>query len=180
MALLLSACASLPFGRPQLMLEQPGESLNWSREGRFVIRTMTPQGNERGEQGRFEWLEFSSAPQTQRNVLMLLGPIGQSVGALERSTQSLRAFDEQGMLLDANDQARVMTALFSNAADRYGALQRPDGPDVHRALLQITSFFQSISRSDQRSHETSIAMPQWTIHLRVVLDPPADTIESRK
>ena len=29
------------------MLEQPGESLNWSREGRFVIRTMTPQGNER-------------------------------------------------------------------------------------------------------------------------------------
>lgn len=162
------------------MLEQPGESLHWMREGRFVIRAVSsgsPQGAERGEQGRFEWLEFKSASENQRHVLLLIGPIGQSVGALEQSARTLRAFDAQGLLLDANDQAHVMAAIFSSSTDHRGELQTAD---VNRSLRAITGFFQSISHSDQRSHETTIPLPQWTIHLRVVLEPLAENPESKK
>lgn len=147
------------------------------REGRFVIRAINAQGSERGEQGRFEWLEFKSTQQSSRAVLLLIGPIGQSVGALEQSAGALRAFDEQGLLLDANDQARVMTSIFSGSANGHHGLQIND---VQHALLQITTFFGSVSRSDQRSHETSITLPQWTIHLRVVLEPVADQIQSKQ
>lgn len=177
LSLLLAACASLPFGRPQLVLELPGESLSWTREGRFVIRAVNSQGSERGEQGRFEWLEFKGASQSSRTVLLLIGPIGQSVGALEQSAVGLRAFDEQGLLLDANDQARVMSAIFSDSANGRSSLQ---AHDVRRALLQVTAFFESVSRSQQRGHETVITLPQSTIHLRVVLEPPTNHIESKK
>lgn len=177
LSLLLAACASLPAGSPQLTLERPGESLSWMREGRFAIRAVNSQGHERGEQGRFEWFEFKGVSQSSRNVLLLIGPIGQNVGALEQFAGSLRAFNEQGLLLNANDQARIMSVIFSNSAtDRVG-LQTED---VQHTLHQITAFFQSVSRSRQSSHDTSITLPQSTIHLRVVLEPVADQIEPGK
>ncbi len=165
---LLQACSSPPKQR-QIELQGPGETLVQSRTGRFSVQVMEtpPQENPRGSQGRFEWLEYQSAQQTRR-LLLIIGPFGQSLGGIEQVTLGLRKeftlnfFDEQGLLLEKHEQWRLLSSLAG----------RPIKEDaMHRQAMQtFTRFLADAITSERRVHDIEMPLADIALRFRIALD----------
>ena len=188
--LTLAGCASFgPHMEEQhLLLERPGEALALSRSGRFSARALLAQGLERGAQGRFEWMELQSAKQ-RRQVLLLLGPLGQSAASFERplamtvaadSTQpadppspqtrpQVRIYDADGLRLGRRAQDLILGALIgtSNAA----ALSEDQTQEwLHRVMDFIAA---SITSPSGRVREASFAVSDARLVMRLAIDEEA-------
>lgn len=160
----LGGCVSLRDASPvdRLSLEKPGETVANARSGRFVIRALAGQGmegDERGAQGRFEWLEFQPTPHRSsgfdppgRQVLIWLGALGQSTGSLEKiygAQNPVRVYDDQGHPLSQRSQIRLLASLFGNAN-----AEKISDDDIAQLLNNLMAIFQQaieLSGGVQRS-----------------------------
>lgn len=189
----LTGCASLvPRSDDQrLHLERPGEALALARSGRFSARAVLAQGNERAAQGRFEWLELQSAGQ-RRQLLLLQGPLGHSVGSLERPIAltepaqrgdgaaatdearsapvgDVRVYDADGLRLDRRSQDQMLGALIgtSNASALSDA-------QTQGWLNGLMDFITATSQGPAgRVRETSFDLSQATLIMRLAMDEDA-------
>lgn len=174
----LNGCALLPGSPPteRLVLEKPGETLSKSRSGRFVIKGVSSnsgQAEERGAQGRFEWLEFqpnaTSLPgfdHRTRQVLIWMGSLGQSAGSLENVSGSVRAYDDQGLRLSQRSQTRLMTSLLG-----VGAAEKISDDQVAQLLGTLMNIFRQAADSSQASQRSSFRFGDIEVSLIVAPDP---------
>lgn len=165
---LLQACGSLP-KQQRLQLQRPDETLVQTRAGRFSVQLieMPPQENPRGSQGRFEWLEYRSAQQARR-LLLIIGPFGQSIGGIEQldlgSQQEpiLNFFDGQGLFLEKHEQWRLLSSLAGRPLEENA---------VHRQIMK--NFMRSLAEaiaSERRIHEINLPMADIALRFLIALD----------
>jgi hypothetical protein len=173
---LLGGCAFLapePPTRERLVLERQGEIVVQARAGRFVIRAQAPNADERGAQGRFEWLEYASASNDRRQVLIWLGPLGQSVASLEQrmmgqpKTASVAAFDDQGLRLAQHDQLRFLVAVLGR-----NVVASVTDQEINAALADLMGFFQDAVATQAVRHESQLRINATQISLRIAFDQP--------
>jgi hypothetical protein len=177
---LLAGCASVApnqSARERLVLEKNEERVVMARAGRFVIQTQSSNADVRGAQGRFEWLEYQSVNHGHRQVLVWLGPFGQSAASIEQriiapsatgssNTEKIIAvYDEQGFRLAHQDQLRFMSAVLGRDSPLMN-----DG-EIHAALAQVMDFFQQAIRTQALRHESQFRMGNTAVGLRIALDP---------
>lgn len=172
----LGGCAFLapePPIREQLVLERAGETVLQARAGRFVIRSQSPHMDERGAQGRFEWLEYASASNGRRQVLIWLGPLGQSVASLEQrmtgqpNTISIAVFDDRGLRLAQHDQHRFIAAVLGR--DVVASVTEQE---INAALRNLMGFFQDAVATQAARHESQLQINATQISLRIAFDQP--------
>lgn len=167
-SLALSGCASLT-PQTRIELQRHDEQLVQSRPGRFVVQAIsTPASDElRGSQGRFEWLEYRS-PQTTRTLLIIVGAFGQSLGGIEETQTELhgeprlRLFDEQGRLIDSQQQSQLVTMLAGQHV--------PAGRAQIAALQELMKFIAQAAHAGQRVHETNLMADGLQLQFRVAFD----------
>ena len=165
---MLSGCATPQHdGRERLVLERPGDVIHQSLTGRFVIRVQLPgTDEEKGGQGKFEWLDFGS-----REVLMLLGPLGQSAGTIELSQHMLKTFNDRGRRLDDEEQLQLLRGwLGHQAVDGLTPAQ------IHNGLTGILHSFRRLrdvvpQGSPPARHDTVLVFGAATVSLRIAPDP---------
>lgn len=163
---MLSGCATPQHdGRERLVLERPGDVIHQSLTGRFVIRVQLPGGDEKGGQGKFEWLDFGS-----REVLMLLGPLGQSAGTIELSRHALKTFNDRGRRLDDEEQLQFLRGwLGHRAVDGLTPAQ------IHDGLTGILHSFRrppeaAAQESPPARRDAVLVFGTATVSLRIALD----------
>jgi hypothetical protein len=172
---LLGGCAFLapePPIRERLVLERPGDVVTQARAGRFVIRSQSSTADERGAQGRFEWLEYASAPNGRRQVLIWLGPLGQSVASLEQrmtaqATGLVAAFDDRGLRLAQRDRHRFLAAVLGS-----DVVASVSDQEINAALASLMAFFQDAASTQAARHESQLQIQTTLIHLRIAFDQP--------
>lgn len=170
----IAGCASIAPDqtvRERLVLERSDEILVQTRAGRFVLQGQAPNLGERGTQGRFEWLEYRSSQGAPRQVLIWLGPLGQSAASLEQRWQpvsgpAIAAYDEQGLRLTHQDQLRFLSAVLGR-----DALAMSDD-EVYVALQSIMRFFQASVNAQATRHESQFLVGKAVIDLRIAFDQP--------
>ena len=170
----IAGCASVApdhAARERLLLERSDEVVAQNRAGRFVLQGLSSHLQERGAQGRFEWLEYRSAQGAARQVLIWLGPLGQSAASLElrRETTgrlSVAAYDDNGRRLSHQDQLRFLSSVLGN-----GALTMSDA-ETQQAMMSIMQFFQASVAAQSPRHESQLAIGKAMIHLRIAFDQP--------
>lgn len=173
---LLAGCASIApnqAAREQLQLERSDEVMVQTRAGRFILRGQTPALEERGAQGRFEWLDYRSARGTARQVLIWLGPLGQSAASLElgplasnNGSVSIAAYDENGLRLGHQDQLRFLSNVLGNDAFAMS------DAEIQSALQSIMRFFQTAVGTQTPRHESQFRIGAAIVHLRIAFDQP--------
>lgn len=185
LSVVLLGCATSPTQseREALRLESREEHIRLARSGRFVIQASSREqpGTLRGGQGRFEWL--SIAPVTagdsgsERQVLIWLGPLGQTLGSLERRTRpsnvstllglgsEIRAFDAEGLRLNNAEQLQLLVALLGAEAARFNEA------DIEETLALLMISIEQVSRSLESPRQFRFRIHQIDIVLRAVLDP---------
>ncbi len=175
---------SPPTQNERLSLDRPGEEVQAVRTGRFIIHARSQQRPDelRGGQGRFEWLQLarttSGSRPDERQVLIWLGPLGQTLGSLERntptrqggllqgmSTEKVRAYDHQGLPLDVARQTQLMESLLGDGAKEFNI------GDIDAVLTSLMTIMEAISRSNQSPREFQFQIRQTQVTLRAVLDP---------
>lgn len=157
--------------RERLVLERRDEVLAQSRAGRFVLQGLSPNLRERGAQGRFEWLEYRSTQGASRQVLIWLGPLGQSAASLELRNQTLAgpsvaAYDENGLRLSHQDQLRFLSNALGNSALAMG------DAEIEQTLQSIMQFFRSSLDAQSARHESQFAIGNALVRLRIAFDQP--------
>ncbi len=170
----IAGCASIApdhAARERLLLERSDEVVAQNRAGRFVLQGLSSNLQERGAQGRFEWLEYRSAQGAARQVLIWLGPLGQSAASLELRPQatgraSVAAYHDNGLRLGHQDQLRFLSNVLSN-----GALTISDA-ETQQAMLSIMQFFQASVAAQSPRHESQFTIGSALIHLRIAFDQP--------
>ncbi len=170
--LFVLSLAGLPLGcttispLPRFQLEQPGELLAQTASGRFVLQGTDGTGQPQGAQGRFEWLTYGST-NPSRQVLILIGPLGQSVGVLEKvsTNNSVAVYDHQGLPLGPADRRDVLVQLLGQDAGGQTAER-----DVDALLIEVVRFFGAASIAGQRRavHGFRLGPAQFT--LTVLMD----------
>ena len=176
--LVILSLAGLPLGcttispLPRFQLEQPGEPLAQTTSGRFVLRGTDSLGQPQGTQGRFEWLTYgatipSGSINPSRKVLILIGPLGQSVGVLEKvsTNNNIVVYDHQGLLLGPDHRRDVLIQLLGQDAGGQTAEQ-----DVDALLIEVVRFFDSASVAGQRRAEQGFRLGPAQFTLTVLMD----------
>lgn len=186
--LLLSGCAA-PIPQPpaveRFSLEKADEQLRLARSGRFILSVQHPQWDQRrGGQGRFEWLQLTPATampsnQVERQLLIWLGPLGQTLGSLERRLIAspagllkekrieavIHVFDAQGRPLDVQQHSWITRALLG---DTVTAL---DEVELRLLMRSLMDSFESLATLASGGREFEFSIRQLDIRLRAVLDP---------
>ncbi len=170
----IAGCASIApdhSARERLLLERSDEVIAQNRAGRFVLRGLSANLQERGAQGRFEWLEYRSAQGAARQVLIWLGPLGQSAASLELRPQtaenaSVAAYDENGLRLSHQDQLRFLSNVLGNGASTMS------DAETQQAMQSIMQFFQASVAAQSPRHESQFIIGSAVIHLRIAFDQP--------
>lgn len=189
LSLLIAGCATPPqptSPRPEqgtLQLEAPGEQVRLARSGRFVIQASSREQPDvmRGGHGRFEWLSMTPANTTdgrgERQIMIWLGPLGQTLGSLERRARpsntsallglgsEIRAFDAEGLMLNTAEQQRMLIALLGTEAAQFNAA------DIDETLTLLMISMEQMSRSLEGPREFRFRIHRTDIVLRAVLDP---------
>lgn len=187
--LLIAACATPPPPMPPqpqqgtLELERPGEEVRLFRAGRFVIQASSREQPDvvRGGHGRFEWLSIVPSGITdgrgERQIMIWLGPLGQTLASLERkarpsntsgllgSGSEIRAFDAEGLMLNTNEQQRMLSSLLGPEASRFNAA------DIDEILTMLMISMEQMGRSPEGPREFRFRIHQTEIVLRAALDP---------
>ena len=171
-SLLILSLVGLPLGcttvspLPRFQLEQPGEPLAQSASGRFVLRGTDGIGQPQGTQGRFEWLTYGST-NPSRQVLILIGPLGQSVGVLEKvsANNSVAVYDHQGLLLGPEDRRDVLIQLLGQDAGGQTAER-----DIDALLIEVVRFFGATSVAGERRAEHGFRLGPARFTLTVLMD----------
>jgi hypothetical protein len=170
----LSGCASLTpelAPRERLILERQGELLVAARAGRFVMLAKSVGQDERGAQGRFEWLTFTSSGEGVRHVLIWIGPFGQSAASIEQRRHellrqpSITAFDDQGLRLTELDQLRFL----GNVVGRE-VIASITPQDIQRTLAELMAFFEKAASTQTARHESQLRFRDTDLALRIVFD----------
>lgn len=166
-------------------LERADEQLRLARSGRFILSVQHPQWDQRrGGQGRFEWLQLIPATvmpsnQVERQILIWLGPLGQTLGSLERRLIAspagllrekrieavIHAFDAEGRPLDVQQRSWMTRALLG---DTLVAL---DEAELRLLMQSLMDSFESLSTLAPGGREFEFSIRQLDIRLRAVLDP---------
>ena len=166
-------------------LERADEQIRLARSGRFILSAQHPQWDQRrGGQGRFEWLQLAPATampsnQVERQILIWLGPLGQTLGSLERRLIAspagllkekrieamIVAFDAEGSPLDVQQRSWITRALLG---DTVMAL---DEAELRLLMRSLMDSFESLAASVSASREFEFSIRQLDIRLRAVLDP---------
>lgn len=171
----------------QKALEQPAIS----RSGRFVVQaTRTArQPTDHGAQGHFEWIELRSGSHKARQLLLFLGPLGQSGPTLERELvfdranifaseaqwipDAVRVFDERGRPL-ARGEERVLLAklIGSRVSDAISDIQ------IKALLTSVMNLFQATSTEQDPNYHRIYSSDALEISVRIAYDeaPPANEI----
>ena len=186
LSLVLAGCATAPpiqSERETLRLDQPGEQVRLARSGRFVIQASSKEQPEimRGGQGRFEWLSIAPALSAQtsseRQILIWLGPLGQTLGSLERKIPSagisavrgrgaeIKAFDAEGLMLSKAEQQQLLVALLGAEAVRFNE------SDIDETLALLMLSIEQISQSLESPRQFRFRIHHIDIMLRAALDP---------
>ena len=186
----LAGCAIESPPRPvapeRLSLEQQDEQIKVSRSGRFILSArLQASEQQRGGQGRFEWLQLVSptAPAIDRNerqVLIWLGPLGQTLGSIERRLverqaglvlkekkvdEHLHAFDADGRLLGARQQSGLAQVLLGESASVMG------DAEIQALMRSLMISMESVANAASGSREFQFRVQQLDVTLRAVLDP---------
>ncbi len=170
--LVILSLAGLPMGCATLspvqkfQVEKPGETLSQTIAGRFVLRGTDSLGQTQGAQGRFEWLTYGS-PSSSRQVLILIGPLGQSVGVLEKvsTNNNIVIYDHQGLPLGPEHRRDVLVALLGQSAGDQTADR-----DVDALLAEVVGFFGTASVAGQRRAEHGFRLGPALFTLTVLMD----------
>lgn len=168
---LLVGCASIApdqATRERLVLERSNETLLQARAGRFIIRAQRQGQDDRGAQGRFEWLDYRATNDARRQILIWLGPLGQSAASLEHrvlpSGTIITAYDDQGLSLEHHDQLRFLSSVLGNDAAMLS------DQDIYTTLRNIMTFFQESANSTARSQESEFRIGNTVVNLRIAMD----------
>ncbi|MBU3725112.1 MAG: hypothetical protein FGM18_06320 [Burkholderiaceae bacterium] len=166
-----------------LRLDNPNEQIRLAHSGRFVIQATSREqpDTSRGGQGRFEWLSITPAGASdvrgERQVVIWVGPLGQTLGSLERRLKpsntslllnmgaEIRAFNAEGLMLNTADQQRMLMSLFGTEAARFNET------DINQTLTLLMLSIEQMSRSEDGPREFRFRIHQTDIMLRAVLDP---------
>lgn len=169
--------------RETLKLDQPGEQVRLSRSGRFVIQASSRNQPDvlRGGHGRFEWLSLAPAGSRdgrgERQIIIWLGPLGQTLGSVERRIRpsnistllgmgsEIKAFNADGLMLNTTEQQRMLIALLGPEASRFNAA------DIDETLTLLMISMERISQSLESPREFRFRIHQTDIMLRAALDP---------
>ncbi|NBW01270.1 MAG: hypothetical protein EBR85_06115 [Betaproteobacteria bacterium] len=186
----LAGCAIKTPPRPaapeRFSLERPDEQLKVSRSGRFILSARLQTSEQaRGGQGRFEWLQLVSptSPAVDRNerqILIWLGPLGQTLGSIERRLverqaglvlkekkvdEHLHVFDADGRLLGARQQSSLAQMLLGESALGMGEAE------IQALMRSVMISIESMANITSGSREFQFRVQQLDITLRAVLDP---------
>lgn len=177
MALLLSACATVPSLHGSAQSERANEFTELVRSGRFVIRAAAyPAGEPRGAQGRFEWISFRARLNSEqhRQVLVWVGPLGQTLGRIEQQGEwqidqrlisapsTLLVFSTDPDPLTAEQQSSFMQSL----------LGTPVTPrEVEGLITKLMALFAHAARRDLPRQELRLQHEGLIVDLRLVFDP---------
>lgn len=171
-SLVILSLVGLPLGcatvtpLPKFQLEQAGETLAKAITGRFVLKGSDGVGEAQGTQGRFEWLHYQS-PDRSRKVLILVSPLGQSVGVLEKvSTNNIiNVYDHQGLLLGPGHRRDIVIQLLGQD-QASPALDQ--GTEV--LLADVVQFFERAAGEAQRRSDQGFALGPARFSLTILLD----------
>jgi hypothetical protein len=170
--LLLSACASLPSREAAFQNERANEFMELARSGRFVIRTTADaDGQQRGAQGRFEWLRFRAhqTPDQSRQVLIWVGPLGQTMGGIEQQV-SPPAVATPSALRVFSDEPEPLT-LVQQSAFLESLLGTPITPaEVQDLITKLMALFTQAVNSGTTLQELRLVHRGLAVDLRLVLD----------
>ncbi len=186
----LAGCAIKPPPRPaapeRFSLERPDEQLKVSRSGRFILSARLQTSEQaRGGQGRFEWLQLVSptspaVDRSERQILIWLGPLGQTLGSIERRLverqaglvlkekkvdEHLHAFDADGRLLGARQQSGLAQVLLGESASVMG------DAEIQALMRSLMISMESVANAASGSREFQFRVQQLDVTLRAVLDP---------
>ena len=173
LALLLSACATVPTPQSSAQSERANELTESLRSGRFVIRaTAHPEGQPRGAQGRFEWLSFRARlnAEQSRQVLIWVGPLGQTLGRIEQQSEqraisappTLLVFSTDPDPLTAEQQSSFMASLLGTPVTTR---------EVEGLITKLMALFTQAARRDLPRQELKLQHEGLMVDLRLVFDP---------
>lgn len=166
-----------------LQIEKPGEEIKVSRSGRFVIQASAREQPDvvRGGQGRFEWLSIAPVNAAdgrgERQIMTWQGPLGRTLGSLERRPKAsnasgslgqgseIRAFDAEGLMLNATEQQRMLIGLLGPGAARFSEA------DINTTLTLLMVSIEQMGRFPEEPREFRFRIQQTDIVLLAVLDP---------
>ncbi len=151
---------------PKFQLERAGESLTKSQSGRFVLKGTDAAGEPQGSQGRFEWLVYKDAEKS-RQALVLIGPLGQSMGVLEKvSTNNfVNAYDHQGLLLGPERRQEILVQVLG----QYGSAPLVER-EADALLAAIVRFFEQAAEEGRRRSEQDFGLGPARFSLTILLD----------
>lgn len=169
-ALSATGCATMaPLSGERHPLVSAEQQLIAAQTGRFSLRIEGESSPNQGLQGRFEWMELASVGSSpiKRQLLIWIGPLGQSLGRIERETSLLddriSIYGDQGQPLSIEQQF-----LFIEKA--VGPAITPS--DVAPFAISLMEFFKSTLQSPPAGPvaETGFRFNSRVIRLRVVPD----------
>ncbi len=151
---------------PQFQLERAGESLAKTQSGRFVLKGTDASGQPQGTQGRFEWLVYGN-PETSRQALILIGPLGQSMGVIEKvsANNKLNIYDHQGLLLDPDNRRNILIQMLG----QDGSMQAFE-QDTDALLAAVVRFFERTSSEGHRRAEQDFRLGPAQFSLTILVD----------
>jgi len=178
LALLLSACATVPTPQSSAQSERANELTESVRSGRFVIRATThPEGQPRGAQGRFEWLSFRARlnAEQSRQVLIWVGPLGQTLGRIEQQRE--QRIEQQTEQFEQAEQTVFSTDPDPLTAEQQSSfmaslLGTPVTPrEVEGLITKLMALFTQAARRDLPRQELRLQHEGLMVDLRLVFDP---------
>ncbi len=170
--LITLSLVGLPLGcttispHPKFQLERTGESLTKSQSGRFVLKGTDSAGQPQGTQGRFEWLVYGNAGEA-RQALILIGPLGQSMGVIEKvsANNNVNAYDHQGLLLGPERRQEILVQVLGQNGSAQLIEQETDA-----LLANIVRFFEQAAAQGIRRTEQDFRLGPARFSLTILLD----------
>ncbi len=151
---------------PRFQLERAGESLTKSQSGRFVLKGTDALGEPQGTQGRFEWLVYGNAEKS-RQALVLVGPLGQSIGVLEKvsTNKYVNVYDHQGLLLGPERRQEILVQVLGQSGSTQLVERETDA-----LLAAIVRFFEQAADEGRRRTEQDFGLGPTRFSLTILLD----------
>lgn len=171
-SLVILSLVALPLGcatvspLPRFQLEQAGETLTKAVTGRFVLKGTDGAGQTQGTQGRFEWLHYQS-PDRARHILILVSPLGQSMGLIEKvsTNNNINVYDHQGLLLGSDHRRDIVIQLLGQDGSTPGFEQ-----GAETLLADVVSFFERLASEPQRRSERGFELGPARFSLTILVD----------
>lgn len=165
--LALTACTTLSETRQQVVAQYQEHQLQKTLTGRFSLRLQSDQQeNDRGAQGRFEWLHYSAVPgaDQSRYVLIWSSSLGQAFGRIEwwqnGAAPDYRVFNEKNELLDQKARSELLARLLGRAFEDDA---------MNEMLAALTQSFIAAEARGADAFEWRHA--EFLVFLRILVDP---------